>query len=110
VGFNEELGLRLDADGAIRLDPDARHEVASGTIHFAALATLGEVAAARAADAAVVPTHLSVQLMRRATPGAPLLARGRVVKAGRTLIFAEGEVSQGGEPVALVAATFARVG
>jgi acyl-coenzyme A thioesterase PaaI-like protein len=110
VGFNQELGLRRDADGAIRLDPDARHEVAPGTIHFAVLATLGEVAAAQAADAAVVPTHLSVQLVRRATPGAPILARGRVVKAGRTLIFAEGEVSQGGETVALVAATFARVG
>lgn len=108
--FNQELGLRRDADGAIRLDPDARHEVAAGTIHFAVLATLGEVAAAHAAEAAVVPTHLSVQLVRRATPASPLIARGRVVKAGRTLIFAEGEVSQGGETVALVAATFARVG
>lgn len=110
MGFNQELGFRLEPDGAIRLDPDARHEVAPGTIHFAVLATLGEVAAARVAEAAVVPTHLSVQLVRRATPGAPLVARGRVVKAGRTLIFAEGEVRQGGEPVALVAATFARVG
>jgi acyl-coenzyme A thioesterase PaaI-like protein len=110
VGFNHDLGLRRDADGAVRLDPDGRHEVAPGTIHFAVLATLGEVAAAQAADASVVPTHLSVQLVRRATPGAPILARGRVVKSGRTLIFAEGEVSQGGETVALVAATFARVG
>jgi acyl-coenzyme A thioesterase PaaI-like protein len=110
VGFNQDLGLRREPDGAIRLDPDARHEVAPGTIHFAVLATLGEVAAAQAVDAAVVPAHLSVQLVRRATSTSPLVARGRVVKAGRTLIFAEGEVSQGGERVALVAATFARIG
>jgi acyl-coenzyme A thioesterase PaaI-like protein len=110
VGFNQELGLQLEPDGAIRLDPDARHEVAPGTIHFAVLATLGEVAAAHAAGAAVVPTHLSVQLMRRAAPGRSLRAQGRLLKSGRTLIFAEGEVSQDGEAVALVAVTFARVG
>lgn len=110
MGFNQDLGLRREPDGAIRLDPDARHEVAPGTIHFAVLATLGEVAAAQAAGAAVVPTHLSVQLMRRAGPGKPLASRGRVLKAGRSLIFAEAEVSQGGEIVALVAVTFARVG
>jgi acyl-coenzyme A thioesterase PaaI-like protein len=110
MGFNEALGIRADEAGAVRLDPDARHEVVPGTVHFAVLATLGEVAAAAAADGAVVPTHLSVQLLRRAVPGAPLEARGRVLKAGRTLVFAEGEVRQGGEPVALVAVTFARVG
>jgi len=30
VGFNQDLGLRREPDGAIRLDPDARHEVAPG--------------------------------------------------------------------------------
>lgn len=110
MGFNQEFGFRLCADGALRLTPEARHEVAPGTVHFAVLATLGEVAAAQAAGGAVVPTHLSVQLMRRAKSGAELVARGRRLKAGRSLIFAEGEVSQDGETVALVAVTFARVG
>jgi acyl-coenzyme A thioesterase PaaI-like protein len=110
MGLNQELGFRLGADCAIHLTAEARHEVAPGTVHFAVLATLGEVAAAQAAGGAVVPTHLSVQLMRRAKPGAELVARGRLLKAGRTLIFAEGEVSQAGDVVALVAVTFARVG
>lgn len=110
MGWNEETGFELESDGAVRLDPQARHEVAPGTIHFAVLATLGEVAAARAAGAGVVPVHLSVQLARRASASARLLARGRVVKSGRTLIFAEGEVTQEGAAVALVAVTFARVG
>src|SRR5512134_751580 len=109
MGFNEGLGLHVGADGAsIELVPGAAHEVIPGTVHFAVLATLAEVAAAHAAAAAVVPTHVSVQLLRRATAGATLVGRGRVLKAGRTLIFAEGEVSQGDELVAKATVTFAR--
>lgn len=107
--FNSELGLRAGADPAsVVLETRPEHEVMPGTIHFAVLATLAEVAAAAAAGAAVVPTALSLQLLRRARPGA-LEARGRVLKAGRTLIFAEGEVFQDGELVAKAAVTFARV-
>jgi len=111
VSFNDEIGFQLGDDGVtIELEPRSVHEVAPGTIHFAVLATLGEVAAARAAGAAVVPTHLSVQLAKRARPGTRLEARGRVLRSGRSLVFAEGEVTQSGELVAKVAVTFARVG
>ena len=107
--FNSHLGLRAGAEpGSVSLDTKPEHEVMPGTIHFAVLATLAEVAAASAAQAAVVPTALSLQLLRRAHPGA-LEGRGRVLKAGRTLIFAEGEVHQDGELVAKAAVTFARV-
>jgi acyl-coenzyme A thioesterase PaaI-like protein len=110
MGFNEELGMRIGSDGvSIELEPAAAHEAVPGAVHFAVLATLAEVAAARAASAPVVPTHVSVQLLRRAGSGATLVARGRVLKAGRTLIFAEGEVEQAGEPVAKATVTFARV-
>lgn len=109
MSFNQELDFRLESDGTIRLDPEPRHEVAPGIVHFAVLATLGEVAAARAAAASVVPTHLSVQLMRAARSDSALEARGRLLKEGRRLIFAEGEVAQDGRLVALVAVTFARV-
>ena len=111
MSFNRNLGFRLDAEAdSIVLEPLAEHEVVPGTIHFAVLATLGEVAAAHAAAASVVPTHVSLQLLKRATPHAPIEARGRVLRSGRTLIFAEGEVSQHGELVAKVTVTFARVG
>ena len=107
--FNHHLGLRLSDDGAaVVLDPKPEHEAAPGTIHFAVLVTLAEVAAAHAAAASVVPTTVTVQLLRRAKPDR-LEARGRVVKFGRILIFAEGEVFQAGEMVAKAAVTFARV-
>ena len=107
--FNSQLGFRLSEDGAaIVLDPRPEHEVAPGTIHFAVLTTLAEVAAAHAAQVPVVPTTVTVQLMRRAKTER-LEARGRVLKSGRTLVFAEGEVYQGEELVAKAAVTFARL-
>lgn len=114
MSFNSRLGLRdiLAADGgtsSIELRPGPEHEVAPGLVHFAVLATLAEVAAAAAAGAPVLPTHVSLQLMRRAGSDQPLLARGKLLKAGRTLLFAEGEVSQNGELVAKATVTFARV-
>jgi acyl-CoA thioesterase len=110
MGFNERLGMRIGADGAsIELEPQAAHEAVPGAVHFAVLATLAEVAAAQAAAAPVVPTHVSVQLLRRASSAERLNARGRVLKAGRALIFAEGEVTQAGELVAKATVTFARI-
>jgi acyl-CoA thioesterase len=106
--FNSHLGLRLAEDGTtILLDPKPEHEVAPGTIHFAVLTTLAEVAAAHAAEVAVVPATVTVQLLRRAKLSL-LEARGKVVKLGRTIVFAEGEVYQDGELVAKAAVTFAR--
>ncbi|MFN7941485.1 MAG: PaaI family thioesterase [Thermoanaerobaculia bacterium] len=114
MSFNRALGFAADDEGTIVLDTRPEHEVMPGTIHFAVLATLGEVAAASAAAAGasarqIVPTHLAVQLLRRAVPGR-LAARGRLLKSGRTLAFAEGEVTQEGQLVAKVAVTFARLG
>jgi acyl-coenzyme A thioesterase PaaI-like protein len=108
--FNSQLGMRPGTDSAtVLLETRPEHQVMPGTIHFAVLATLAEVAAASAAGASVVPTALSLQLLRRARHPGALEARGRVLKAGRTLIFAEGEVLQDGELVAKAAVTFARV-
>jgi acyl-coenzyme A thioesterase PaaI-like protein len=107
--FNAHLGLRAGVEpGTVTLETRPEHEVMPGTIHFAVLTTLAEVAAAGAANAAVVPTALSLQLLRRARPG-KLEGRGRVLKSGRTLIFAEGEVHQDGELVAKASVTFARL-
>lgn len=107
-GFNGWLGMTTDNDSVV-LDTRPEHEVAPGTIHFAVLTTLGEVAAAGAVGAAVVPTSVQTALMRRATPGR-LEARGRLLKRGRTLAFAEGEVRQADRLVAKIAVTFAVMG
>jgi acyl-coenzyme A thioesterase PaaI-like protein len=107
AGFNETLGLMPgDGEATVVLDTRPDHEVVPGTIHFAVLATLAEVSAARAVDAAVVPTNLSLALISRARPGR-LEARGRLIKRGRRLAFAEGEVTQDGAIVAKASVTVA---
>jgi acyl-coenzyme A thioesterase PaaI-like protein len=106
MGFNQALGLAPGEDGAVVLDTRPEHEVVPGTVHFAVLATVAEVAAAGAVGAAVVPTALALSLVSRARPGR-LEGRGRLLKRGRRLAFAEGEVLQDGELVAKATVTFA---
>ena len=104
--FNQELGLVASGAGEVSLDTRDEHQVAPGTIHFAVLATLGEVAAASVAGAPVVPVDVQTRLLRRARPGR-LVGRGHLLKRGRSLVFTRGEVLQDEELVAEVAVTFA---
>lgn len=104
--FNTALGLAAGEDGTVVLEAGAAHQVAPETVHFAVLATLAEVAAARAVGAPVVPASVSVQLLARARPGR-LVGRGRLLRRGRRLAFAEGEVTQEGELVAKATIAFA---
>jgi acyl-coenzyme A thioesterase PaaI-like protein len=75
-------------------------------VHFAVLATVAEVSAAQSVAAGVVPVSVSLQLMSRAEPGR-LVGRGRLLKRGRRMAFAEGEVWQGDRLVAKANVTFA---
>jgi acyl-coenzyme A thioesterase PaaI-like protein len=109
MGFNQALGLAPGERGAVVLDTRPEHEVVPGTIHFAVLATVAEVAAAGAVGAAVVPAAIALSLVSRARPGR-LEGRGRLLKRGSRLAFAEGEVLQDGELVAKAAVTFALLG
>lgn len=105
--FNQQLGLVAGDDGSsVVLDTRSEHEVIPGVIHFAVLTTVAEVSAAQAVGAAVVPAALSVQLLTRAVPGR-LIGRGKVLRRGRTLAYAEGEVWQGEKLVAKASITFA---
>ncbi len=106
MSFNRSLGLRPGDDGEVVLDTRPEHEVMPGTIHFAVLTTLAEVAAAGAAGRPVVPATVHVQLLRRATPGR-LVGRGRVLKMGGRLAFCEGQVLQDDKLVAHATVTFA---
>jgi len=105
--FNQSLGIRAGDDGAsVVVDAGAEHQVAPGVVHFAVLATLAEVAAAQAAGVPVVPASVAVQLVARARPGR-LVGRGRLLRRGKRMAFAEGEVTQDGELVAKATVTFA---
>ena len=106
ANFNTELGLRPASDGSgVVLDTRPEHEIAPGTIHFAVLATIAEVSAARAVGTAVVPASVCLQLLSRARPGR-LEGRGRLLRKGRRMAVAEGEVYQQESLVAKVSVTF----
>ena len=108
--FNSHLGMRPGTEpGTIELETRDEHFVAPDTVHFAVLTTLAEVSAAGAVGVPVVPASISVNLMSRARGGL-LIARGKVLKSGRTLAVAEGEVFQEGRLVAKATVTFARIG
>lgn len=107
--FNRTLGFDARADGTLILDPGPEHRVAPGLIHFAVLTTLAEVAAARAVGEGVVPTTVTVHLMRPAREER-LVARGVLLRKGRRLCVAEGEVLQGDRLVAKAVVQFAVVG
>ncbi len=106
-GFNDWLGLAVDSDGeAVFLDTTPEHEVAPGIVHFAVLTTLAEVAAARTVGTTVVPAGVNVNLLAPARPGR-LVGRGRLLRRGKRLAVAEGEVLQEGALVAKAVVTFA---
>ncbi len=109
ASFNSWLGL-LPGEEANEFVLDSRpeHEVAPDTLHFAVLATLGEVAAASSIGVPVVPVAVQVQLLSRARPGR-LVASGALLKRGSRMAFARGEVRQTGKLVAAVEVTFALV-
>jgi acyl-coenzyme A thioesterase PaaI-like protein len=107
TNFNQALGLRPgDEPGTVLLNPQPGHQVAPDVVHFAVLTTLAEVAAASVVGAPVVPATVTVHLLTRATL-APLTGRGRLLRKGKRLAVAEGEVMQDGKLVAKATVQFA---
>lgn len=110
TSFNTWLGMSPGDDGtSVVLETRPEHLVAPETIHFAVLTTLAEVSAAQAVGVPVVPASVTVNLLRRARPGT-LVGRGTVVRKGRRLAVAEGEVTREGELVAKAVVNFAVLG
>jgi acyl-coenzyme A thioesterase PaaI-like protein len=108
--FNTALGLRPgEVPGTLVLDPRPEHQIAPDVIHFAVLTTLAEISAAAAVGSPVVPATVTVHLLSRARL-APLVGTGRVLRKGKRLAVAEGEVTQDGELVAKAIVQFALVG
>ena len=82
--------------------PGREHCNGGGIIHGGFLASLldtttGWAVHARVAEGAAAPhVHLSVQYVRAAVPGVPLVCRGRCVSVGRRVGSTEAEITQGG--------------
>jgi uncharacterized protein (TIGR00369 family) len=113
--FVEHLGMQLleKADGRalIRLDPRPEHLNSWQAVHGGALMALLDVAlssAARALDPACIgatTVEMKANFLSAAT--GPILAEGHAQRAGRSLIFSEGEARDpGGMVLAKACGTF----
>jgi acyl-CoA thioesterase len=108
--FSRMLGFRLvqTGDDGVVMDatPGPEHANGGGILHGGYLTALLDsttgwaVHAALPADRTAPHTHLSVQYVRAAVPGAPLVCRGRCLRAGRRVAAAEAEITQGGAVIA----------
>lgn len=100
VPFVEHLGIRIleRGDGLVRLRLDPRPELANswGSVHGGVLMTMLDVALASAGRAlddncnGALTVEMKVNFIAAAT--GPVLGEGRAQRAGRSLIFSEGEL------------------
>ena len=115
VPFIEHLGIRIleKGDGVVRLRLDPRPEFANswGSMHGGALMTLLDVALASAGRSlddqcnGALTVEIKVNFIAAAL--GPVLAEGRAQRAGRSLIFSEGELrSEDGSLLAKATGTF----
>jgi uncharacterized protein (TIGR00369 family) len=115
VPFVEHLGLQLleKRNGVVRmrLDPRPEFENSWGSMHGGALMTLLDVALASAGRSldehcnGALTVEIKVNFIGAAV--GPVLAEGRAQRAGRSLIFSEGELrSEDGTLLAKATGTF----
>ena len=99
--FHAGMGIRvLDVrEGEVdhAMDASGEHANRGGTLHGGVIATLADTAAGLAVRSAIEPgsghvtVNLDVQYLRAGVLGT-VEAHGRVVRAGRSIVFAEAEV------------------
>jgi uncharacterized protein (TIGR00369 family) len=106
--FHTWMGMRVEEVGegeaVLALESSQHHLNLQGLIHGGVIATLADTAAGLALRSTIEPgtrhvtINLDVQYLRPAREGT-LTARGRVVRAGRSIGFADAEVTDGGGTV-----------
>lgn len=115
VPFVEHLGMQITEkqNGLVRLRLDPRPELENswGSLHGGVLMTLLDVALASAGRAldescnGALTVEMKVNFIAAAT--GPVLGEGRAQRAGRSLIFSEGELtSEDGTLLAKATGTF----
>ena len=114
--YAQALGALFVAHDPPRLwlEPTAGLANIAGVVHGGALATLADIALFVAAgqgrlERRAVTVTLQCSYLSAATLDAPLLAIGEVTRAGRSLVFAEGRITQGGRPVLSFSGTLKRL-
>ena len=115
IRFADHLGIRVDAlaKGVARLSLEIRPEFTTswGTVHGGAVLSLLDITLSMSARTlydpprSIMTIDLSTHFIGTAT--GVLRAEGRVLRAGKTTIFCEGEAkSESGELVAKAVGTF----
>jgi acyl-CoA thioesterase len=108
--FSALLGFRYvsleNGEAHVEADPGPEHCNGGGIVHGGFLSSLLDTTSGWAAHALLPPgvaaphVQLSVQYVRAAVPGTPLVCRGRVVGPGRRIVSAEAEITQDGKVIA----------
>ncbi|MTD43830.1 hotdog fold thioesterase [Conexibacter sp. W3-3-2] len=108
--FARHLGfrpIRADEDGAVvEADPRPEHLNGGGIVHGGYLTALLDSTTGWAVHAHVPPgvaaphVQLTVQYVRAAVAGEPLVCRGRCLRAGGRIASAEAEITQGDRVIA----------
>jgi uncharacterized protein (TIGR00369 family) len=115
VPFVEHLGIRITEKGSglvrLRLEPRPEFCNSWGSVHGGALMTMLDVALASAGRSlddrcnGALTVEMKVNFIAAAS--GPVLAEGRAQRAGRSLIFSEGELrSEDGTVLAKATGTF----
>lgn len=115
--FYQLMGIRVSALGPgeaeVILESSFQHTNPLGLMHGGVLMSVADAAmgnAIRSLGIKGVTADCSTSFMAAAPLEGMLLARGKVIKAGKRLIFARAEVFSDGKIVADVKGTFANVG
>lgn len=115
--FYQLVGIRLSALGVgqaeVQLIASSQHTNPMGLLHGGVLMTMADAAmgnAIRSMGITGVTADCSTAFVAPANLQGELQARGKVVKAGKRLIYARAEVYSDGKIVADAKGTFANVG
>jgi acyl-CoA thioesterase len=108
--YSALLGFRYvsleNGEAHVEADPGPEHCNGGGIVHGGFLASLLDTTSGWAAHSglpegvAAPHVQLSVQYVRAAVPGIPLVCLGRTVAAGRRIASAEAEITQDGKVIA----------
>ena len=112
--FEDHVGpfwfRKADGIAHCRMEPGERHLNSGGMVHGGLLMSFADYALATAAGATegkfALTAALTCQFLNAGRPGAPIEAIGEEIRAGRTLSFTRGLVSQEGRALLSCSGTF----
>lgn len=107
-------GDGLDAPVICAFVPEEKNRNGGGNVHGGALMTFADYALFVIAGGMTAAVHgvtltMNCEFVGAAQPGQLLLARGEVVRAGGSMVFVRGLISEGDRPVLTFSATIKRL-